>query len=300
MKTAPQRDPSRAAESGDAHPAGWVHAMYESLSRYAQFANWRAHGTRYGDCTLHKGLDVPAGGASPHAATRLVNDLLLEHAGFDPSPRVLDAGCGFGGTVFHLHEQLGGRYDGYTLSRVQRQAADREARRRGVDGDCRFHLRNYDDPIEERYDAVVAVEALAHAPDLRHTLARLGGALRPGGRLVVAEDMVVGDIDAHHGDEARLLRRHWGCARFPRVEDYETHLAGAGLDIRHRVDLTARVRHRPVAHLDTLARRYRALFRAIPLAPVRGVISAFLGGVALEKLYARGEARYRLLVATKR
>ena len=292
--------PAIVQVEGNAGNVGWVHTMYEALSWYLQLANWRARGNRSWDFTLHKTLAVDATDSSPAAGARFVNELLQEHAGLRREPHVLDAGCGFGGTIFFLQERLGGTYDGFTMSRVQRRIARKEALRRGIDGACRIHLRNFDDPIEEQYDAVVAIESLEHAPDLRHTLGRLAGALKPGGVLMVVEDMVMGDIDVSHPEEAQLLRRHWGCLRFPRVDDYETLLPEAGLDIGHRVDLTSRVRHRRVAELDVIARRYAALFRRIPIAPVRGLISAYLGGVALEKLYASNEARYRLLIATKR
>jgi SAM-dependent methyltransferase len=278
----------------------FVRDMYDSLSWYVQFENWRAHGSRFADFTLHKALAVPGAG------TRHVNDVLLEHGGlgllFDSAgasqPRVLDAGCGFGGTMFALHDRLGGTYDGLTISATQLRAARREARRRGIGDACRFHLRSFDDPIADRHDAVVAVESLSHAPDLRRTLANLATALKPGGTLLIIEDMVVADIDARHPEEARILHRHWGCSRFPREEDYETHLRDAGLAISRRLDLTPLVRHRTVRELDQASRRYAAWSRWLPIAPARRVLSAYIGGLALEKLYARGEARYKLLVAT--
>ena len=276
-----------------------VHAMYEALSWFVQLANWRAHGSRFADLTMHKGLAVSDAGGSPFAATRHVNDLLLQHAGLGPGPRVLDAGCGFGATIFHLHERLAGSYDGLTMSKRQLRAARSEALRRRVAGACRFHLRDYDDPIDEHYDAVVAIESLSHAPDLRRTLTNLSGALEPGGSLLIAEDMAIRDIDARCPAEAELLRRHWGCRRFPRESDYEEMLPDAGLTIVGRIDLTALVRHRHAAELDAKTARFAAWFRAFPVAPIRGVLSAYIGGLALETLYAQREIRYQLLIARK-
>lgn len=270
---------------------GFVAAMYDSLSWYVQLENWRAHGSRFADFTLHKRLAVPGAG------TRHVNDLLLEHARLPAQPRVLDAGCGFGGTIFAMHERLGGTYDGLTLSAVQLRTARREARRRGIDERCRFHLRDFDDPIVERYDMVVAVESLSHARDLGRTLAILAGALKPRGTLLVIEDMASEDIDARRPEEAEMLRQHWDCRRFPREQDYETHLRAAGLEIARRVDLTPLVPYRCLAELDAAARRYASWSRWLPVGPMRRVLSAYIGGVALEKLYAHKEARYKLLVA---
>lgn len=272
----------------------FVRDMYDSLSWYVQLENWRAGRSRFADFTMHKALAVQGAG------TRHVNDVLLEHCGLTPRPRVLDAGCGFGGTMFAMHARLGGTYDGLTVSATQQRAARREAQRRGIADACRFHLRSYDDPIAERYDAIVAVESLSHATDLHRTLANLAGALAPGGSLLLIEDMVVADIDTRHPEEARILHRHWGCRRFPREEDYESHLRAVGLRLARSLDLTPLVRHRTIGDLDTAARRYAAWSRWLPTGAARRVLSAYIGGIALEKLYARGEARYKLLVAMGR
>ena len=275
-----------------------VDAMYDALAWYVQVENWRTRRSRFADFTLHKALRVDCE-ADPYAATSYVNKLLVRHAGLGPSPSVLDAGCGFGGTIFHLHAHLGGTYDGITMSRPQLRAARLQARRRGVAHACRFHRRSYDEPVTGHYDAVVTVESLLHARDLRHTIANLAAAVRPGGRMLLVEDMATGDVDATHPHEAHLLREHWGSHRFPRVEDYEACLAAAGFEITRRVDLTAHVCHRPATELDRVGAAYASWHRRVPLAPVRRVLSAYMGGIALEKLYAAGLARYELLVATK-
>src|SRR5439155_1164148 len=83
-----------------------------------------------------------------------------EVAGPTEGAHVLDAGCGFGGTVFHWRARVGGRYEGLTLSRVQLDVARREARRRGVDDVCSFHLRSYDEHLAPEFDVVVAIESL--------------------------------------------------------------------------------------------------------------------------------------------
>lgn len=278
--------------------AAAVHAMYDALAWYVQLENWRARGSRFADFSLHKSLAVDAG-AAPYAPTAFVNELIVREGGIPQAPHVLDAGCGFGGTIFHLHERLGGTYDGITLSRPQLRAARRQARRRGIEGACRFHRRSYDEPQPGTYDAVVAVESLSHARDLGATLAGLARALRPGGRMVLVEDMVANDIEATFPREAAALREHWGCVRFPRVGDYEQALRQGGMRAIRRIDLTPRVRYRPVAELDRVGAVYARWFKRLPLAPARRVLSAYIGGIALEKLYAAGEARYRLIVAAR-
>lgn len=273
---------------------------YDWLSRYVQLANWLCYRDRFAAFTMHKRLAVPAeedhaGGRT--AGVEYVNDHLLEVAGLDPERRVLDAGCGFGGTIFHWQRRIGGRYDGLTLSRVQLTVARREARRRGIADVCRFHLRSYDEPLQRDFDAVVAIESLIHSADLERTIPNLASALRPGGTLLVLDDMATADLDRTRPAEAALLRSHWGCARYPTLQDYRAAVNHAGLTVVHEEDLSPLMRPRLEEVLDRLETRYSFLHRTIPLSPVRTVVSAYLGGIALERLHGSGEVCYRLIVA---
>ncbi len=276
---------------------------YDWLSRYVQLANWLSYRDRFASFTMHKRLGIEAeehadGGRT--AGLEYVNDRVLAVAGLRLSPRVLDAGCGFGGTIFHWQPRIGGRYEGVTLSRVQLAVAEREARRRGIADVCRFRVQSYDEPLGHDFDGVVAIESLIHSPDLDRTLPHLAGTLRPGGVLLVLDDMATRDLDRHRPVEANLLRRHWGCARYWTYDDYRGALDRAGLSLTHEEDLSALMRPRREEILDRLERTYSFLHRGIPLPPVRTVASAYLGGIALERLHSLGDVHYRLLVARKK
>ena len=145
---------------------------YDWLGRFQRVAGWMS---RSGDqsLTVHRRLLPERPDVPPHA---VVHERLLSALGSmaDTAPRVIDAGCGLGGTTFFLHARLGGQYDSVTLSPSQRARAEREARRRGVSRACRFHLRSYDhdfdDLMPDGADLVVAIESLAHAPDPARTV----------------------------------------------------------------------------------------------------------------------------------
>ena len=278
--------------------------FYDWLSRYVQVSNWLAYRDRFASFTMHKWLDVPGDGngdrSGRSAGLQYVNRRMLEvagDAGLASSPRVLDAGCGFGGTIFYWHERIGGRYDGLTLSKVQVQVAERQARRDGIDDACGFHLRSYDDPQPREYDAVVAIESLLHSADLGHSIASLAAAVAPGGLLLVLDDMATGDLDAARPAEAALLRAHWGCSPYPRYDDYRAAIARSRLTVIHEENLSPLMSPRAPDVLDRLERTYSRAHRAIPLTPVRTVVSAFLGGIGLERLHGSGDVEYRMIVA---
>jgi cyclopropane fatty-acyl-phospholipid synthase-like methyltransferase len=279
-----------------------IPAYYDWLSRYVQLANWVAYRDRFASFTMHKTLAVPQEAGAGHRRTaglEHVNNRLLEAAHLPPDSRVLDAGCGFGGTIFHWHKRIGGSYDGLTLSRVQLRVARREARRRGIDQDCRFHLQSYDAPVAGTYDAVVAIESLIHSRDVGTTIPNLARSLRPGGLMVILDDMAKADLDSEAPAEAESLRIHWGCARYALQEDYWKALDSAGLKVIHEEDLTPQVQPRNAAVLDRLETTYNRLYKLIRLTSARTILSAYIGGLALERLYLKEKVCYRLVVARK-
>ena len=271
--------------------------LYDWLSRFNLLTNMAMFGASSADLTMHKTLQVQgdAAGLYTGAAQRLwINDLALDAAQLAPKPHVLDAGCGFGGTVFRWHQKVGGRYDGLTLSRVQHRLAVREARRRGVENDCRFHLRSYDDPIAECYDVIVSIEALVHSPEFPDTLQNLTSALRPGGKLVLAEDI---PLERAEGDsDLEKIRKYWGLGRVPHEDSYRAAIEANGLRLIHDTDYSEGFRTSPPEKLAKLETRYLRLYDLIPVEGARFVLAAFLGGLALERLYQKRLVRYRLLV----
>jgi SAM-dependent methyltransferase len=284
-----ETDPTRFRER--------LSGLYDWLSRFNLLTNMAMFGAATADLTMHKTLQVQGDAAPSYtgAARRLwINDLALDAAEPGPEPRVLDAGCGFGGTIFRWHERTGGRYDGLTLSPVQHRLAVREARRRGIDRECRFHLRSYDDPIAERYDAIVSIEALVHSPAFADTLQNLLKALRPGGKLVLAEDIPL--PEAEGDSDLEKMRQHWGLARIPNEDSYRVAIEANGLRVLHDTDYSEGFLTSSPDKLAKLEARYVRLYDLIPMEGPRFVLAAFLGGLALERLYQKRLVRYRLLV----
>lgn len=276
---------------------------YDWLSRYVQLANWLSYRDRFASFTMHKALAVPheasAGGRRRTKGLEYVNARLLKAAQLSEPPRALDAGCGFGGTIFHWHERVGGTYDGLTLSRVQLRVAQRTAQRRGISDVCRFHLKSYDAPVTGSYDVITAIESLIHSPDLNHTIPNLAKSLRTGGLMLMLDDMAKVNLEREAPAEAELLRLHWGCVHYHTQEDYRRAIESARLAIIHEEDLTTQVQPRSPAMLDRLESIYERLYKVFRLSPVRTVLSAYLGGLALERLYLAKRVSYRLIVARK-
>ena len=133
-------------------------------------------------------------GAKTHAQSLdAMNALLARTAGIQPGDRVLDAGCGVGGTSLWLARELGAAPTGITPVPVQVRRARRYARMQQhshpTAPHARFWLADYATTpfIAGSFDAVIALESVCHAGDKQAFFGEAARLLRPGGRLAVAE-----------------------------------------------------------------------------------------------------------------
>ncbi len=274
---------------------GELVGLYDGLARFQWFKRRLGRSAKGHDLEMHKRLRAPQGDG-PGAGVGPLNDWLWDRLSLGEGPDVLDVGCGFGGTLFAwAAKSPAGTFHGLTLSPYQARKARNEARRLKLEERCAFRVQSYDDPISGTYDALVSVESLFHSPGLPRTLSGLARVLAPGGRFVLVEDMAQ-DGSVAQCSEARELLSTWSTLHLHTSEDYERAVEQAGLSILEAHDLSAQVEHSDPTRLRARADRMRTLRRLTPSRTGRRIIDAFLGGLALEQLYARGQMRYRMLM----
>lgn len=260
--------------------------LYEGLARYHWWRRRLARARPGERLELHKRL-AAGDGDGPAAGVAGLDAWLADRIGPLDGAHVLDVGCGFGATLFTFAAR-GATGVGITASPYQVRRAREQARALGLGDRVRFVRQRFDAPIDGRFDAAVAVESLIHATDVDAVLANVAGALRPGGRFVALEDCSANVLpdDA----DTSLLCERWVLDRLQHTDEVRESLDRHGFRVRDTIDLTAQVAPRPAAVLDASERRLRRTRRWLPVG--RDVVDAFLGGVALERLYARGAMRY--------
>lgn len=272
---------------------------YDWLARYQSLVTRLGHKGGFDPFTVHRLLIPDRAGVAP---ADVVHDRIVSATGPLVRPRVLDAGCGVGGTVFYLQARLDGRYEGLTLSDIQQKRASREAARRGLSHACRFHVRSYDgdlhDLLPAGVDLVIAIESLAHAIDPARSIANLAGVIRPGGRLAIVDDVPRDELASGDPDFAGF-RAGWNCPGIAGDRVLAAALGSAGLAVEHDEDLTPLVPLRCGDALERLVRANRKWRRVLPFAAGRTLIDSLYGGLMLERLYHRGVARYRFVVARR-
>ena len=160
-------------------------------------------------------------------------DKMLEWSECPPEPaRVLDVGCGIGGTSRHLAKSLGpnSKVQGITLSPNQVKRATELAAEQNLPN-ASFQVMNalaMDFP-DDTFDLVWACESGEHMPDKKKYVEEMVRVLKPGGRLVIAtwcqrstppaftdEDLV--NLD--------YLYKEWAHPYFISIEDYASLVDG--------------------------------------------------------------------------
>jgi len=137
--------------------------------------------------------------ANSLVATEAMTEKVCKAARVSNDLRILDVGCGFGGTIAHLNERLSGcqlvglNIDERQLARARQSVHARPGNSvRFVQGDaCEL-------PFEDgAFDVVMAVECIFHFPSRRRFFSEARRVLRAGGTLALSDFVVDGDkIDA--------------------------------------------------------------------------------------------------------
>jgi SAM-dependent methyltransferase len=242
---------------------------------------------------LHWGLypDPATADDSPEgyvAAAAALTEHVMTAAGVTPGTRVLDVGCGFGGTLAHLRD----RHPGCRLAGVnidERQL--RWARRLGegpplplaaADG-CALPV------AAASHDHVLAVECVFHFPSRKAFFREAARVLGPGGTLALTDFLLAaGGMGTFLAKAAELGPGDWyGHSSAPLTSAaYQRLGRGAGFDLLVDEDVTART-------LPTYPAR-RRLYREAGAAEGVATIDR------VEALATEGAWEYHVLAFRKR
>jgi cyclopropane fatty-acyl-phospholipid synthase-like methyltransferase len=239
--------------------------------------------------SIHRELWGP-GVTSRGEAVDHTHALVLDELGCDHR-RVLDLGCGVGAAALYLAQRRAVEVVGVSISPEQVRLADRFARRaRPLQGSVRFVTADFTALPDDLtgFDLAFAIESFVHADPAARFFQEAARALRPGGTLVVVDDVRTGEETDPRLDD---FRSGWHAATLLSVTGAAAVAADAGLEL---------VATRDLSPLQRLGRpRDRVIGAARPaLRRVRdrsAWAAALVGGDALQRCHRAGLLEYRLL-----
>lgn len=172
--------------------------------------------------------------------TAAEQDGFIGRLGLGGGRRLLDVACGSGGPTLRIAERTGASVVGVDIHADGVAAARRQAASRGLSGSASFEVVDAGGPplplADGSFDAVMCIDAINHLPNRPRVLADWARLLRPGGRLLFTDPIVVtGPLS---GEEI-AVRGSVGFFLFVAPDTNDRMLAEAGLRVETREDVTA-------------------------------------------------------------
>jgi tocopherol O-methyltransferase len=221
---------------------------------------------------------------------------LVSRAQIKPDSRILDVGCGMGGSAISLSKSLGAHVTGITLSPTQVAIGNDLAKTCGADVVLlQADAETFE--MEEPADVAWSIEAISHMSEKTRCFGSIAKNLKHGGTLVVADWFAAPDATADH--EREFLEPIERTMLVPKLEKqafYAERMREAGLEVRLIEDVSTHVSKTWDLAIELIGNP--ALWK---FAAERGKdFVAFLEGFrAMRAGYRSGTLIYGVLVAHK-
>lgn len=177
-------------------------------------------------------------------ALRRMNQMVAASAHVTKQDRVLDAGCGIGGSALFLASSYGCHVDGITLSQPQVNRAIDLAKRKKLSTLASFWVMDYTHTSfsDASFDVVWAIESVCHADNKRQFIREAYRLLKPGGRLVVSDGWA--KKSSYAATEEKIMRHWldgWAVPGLATVEQFRRNLEDTGFKQIGFVDWTPQI-----------------------------------------------------------
>ena len=241
---------------------------------------------------LHHGYWLRGDESKEEAQLQLIEHL-ARLANVQPGCRVLDIGCGFGGSSLFLARNYGADATGVTISPVQVEMANRAAATAGLD--ARFLLMDAEAMhFDQSFDLLWSVESISHYQDPEKFFASAAKLLRPGGTFALTDWFKKENLSPAEKKKFIDPIDHSMFVELREMDEYADYLNSSGLRVAHRQILTPNCAKTWELSLDiikekslwALAARYGSNF-----------VTYLKGFQAMRAGYASGNFVYGLFVA---
>jgi len=200
---------------------------YDAVSPYYQ-SLWGEH--------IHHGYWIRGDESKETAQTQLI-DHLAQLANIKTGSRILDIGCGFGGSSLYLANRYDAQVTGITISPVQVQMAKEAAAK--VNLDVSFLLMDAEEmQFAQPFDLLWSVESISHYHDPRKFFTSAAKLLKPGGCFALTDWFQKDNLSA--ADKKKFIApiEKGMMVELHRMNDYNDFLISSGLHVIHQQDLT--------------------------------------------------------------
>jgi cyclopropane fatty-acyl-phospholipid synthase-like methyltransferase len=252
---------------------------------------------------LHYGYWDDAKPYDQHQALLNKNQVLYDKAGIQASDKVLDAGCGIGGSTIWMAKQHGNQVTGITISAKQAAYARQHAKRHGVAELVDFQVADFcATPFPDAsFDVVWALESSCHALKKGDFLREAWRVLRPGGRVVVCDGFVLQrQFNAQQWQAVVTCLNGWAVPNLCARDEFTGLLELQGFQAITCHDITAETRA-SVEHMFKVAKRLKPVQTISQWLGLRSKAQTanYLVGLAQHQLFTEKLTEYCIFTAQK-
>lgn len=211
-------------------------------------------------CSLHYGYwDVST--RNFHEALLNINRVLANKAMIGKDEKVLDAGCGVGGSALWLARERNCFVTGISLNEKQVQKASLAASKSGLSNRLHFEQKDYLNTgyPSASFDVIWAIESICYAYDKSLFLEEAFRLLKKGGRLIMADFFKADGLHGKAAEETKAFANSWAIDDFAVWEEFSRQAAETGFCSVESEDISKAI-------LPSAKRLYRSYLIGKPAA----------------------------------
>ena len=185
---------------------------------------------------IHDGYYI-TGKESKHEAQENLIQFLSEKAAIQRGARILDVGCGIGGTSIYLSKNFDAITIGITISQVQVEMAKKFAHQRNIN--CSFQVMDAEQmDFPKPFDIIWMVGVLTHLTDQKRFLKQSSKFLNKKGKFVLLDWMIAEDITSSENNYIRKVSHGMLIPNFYSMNTYLKWFIKYGYRIAYAEDIT--------------------------------------------------------------
>lgn len=251
-----------------------VGALYDNLNNFEHYISGRKPPFPIHKKIYNKGKRIS------------IPQLILGKKWIKPESFILDAGCGNGYSLVFFTQNLKCRGIGISLSNREIDSAKKAAELHRLNNSISFQKLDYNNPPDEKFDVILAIESLKHSQDLNSTIQKLSEKLKKGGLFIVVDDMLV---DRHNAGKTDYYKKTWELYHTYSLSNFDS--AFSSFELIEEVDLTGSMKQKNHKKLKV----YYLSLKLLGKIPFIGKYFSILsGGIYQELMYSQGRMSYRL------
>lgn len=251
---------------------------------------------------LHYGVWDESTKSSTESIINL-NRWLAKLGNIQEGDKILDAGCGIGGSSIHLAKQLNCDCIGITLSEKQVKTATQLAKANGVQDKCQFARMSYTETkfSDQSFDNVWAIESVGSAQNKADFFKEMHRLLKTEGRILLADTLKPEAYDIAQYKDMQVMLNGWAISDILSIEEMEVLAKENGFKLVAKRDVS-----------DNIKKSVQKIWVASLMGKIGSKIYNFFNkntsyfasihyktGIAQKKTYDRGEWKYMLMVFEK-